>query len=74
MGKKNSLGFKSLVHPQLPVGGYFFQVEQLRNPSYGGKNKLNVKFSAPSANTVLGCTSLLLLYLSAGREECAVTQ
>lgn len=31
------------------------------------KNKLNLKFSAPFTNTVLSCTSILLLYLSAGR-------
>lgn len=43
-----------------------FQVEQLRNPS-SGKTKVNLKFSAPFADTMLGCTSLLLL-LTVSRE------
>lgn len=44
-----------------------FQAEQMGNPSYSGKTKLNLKFSAPFAYTVLDCTSILLL-LTVSRE------
>lgn len=59
-GEKTAQDSKALlIHSCQEV--VLVQVEQLGNPSYSGKTKLNLKFSAHFADTVLGCTSFLLL-------------